>query len=92
MRVSTYTFELSHGSPTDLEFDGKIVHITAILVVILRIAPDEAHFLLKRIPSLEVGDISRRCAAMDSSGALSYAFQRHWMPYEFVVVLESAGW
>lgn len=84
--------KVSQESPTNLEIDSKVVHVAAILVVLLCIAPDEAHFLLERVPGLEVGDIGWRCAAMDTSCTLSYAFQRYWVPYDFVVVLESAGW
>ena len=77
---------------TNLELRSKIEHVTTILVVRLRIAPDEAHFLLKRIPGLEIGDISGWCAAVNAFRAFRYAFQRYWMPDDLVIVLQPACW
>ena len=77
---------------TNLELRSKIEHVATILVVRLRIAPDEAHFLLKRIPGLEIGDISGWCAAVNAFRAFRYALQRYWMPDDLVIVLQPACW
>lgn len=77
---------------TNLEFDGKVVHIASIFVVRLRVPPDEADFFFKCDPSLEIRDVRWRCTAVYALRALGNALQRDWMPYNLVIVLKSAGW
>lgn len=77
---------------TNLKLISKVVHVAAILVVLLRVAPDEAHFLLEGTPCLEVGDVGRRCTSMNAFRSFLDALQGYWMTDDLVVVLKSSGW
>lgn len=72
---------------TYFELASKDIHITLILVVLLRIAPNVTDFFLEHVPGLEVSRARRWCSAMLTTTTLSDAFERDWMSNNFVVVL-----
>lgn len=69
------------SSSTYLKFCCQGVHVTAILIVLLRITPDEADLFSELIPVLEITDAGRRRTAMLPACALRYTLEAHWMFY-----------
>lgn len=77
---------------THLELSSEIEHLTAILIVILCVAPDEAHLLLKGVPCLEVCDASVLMTTVFTINTLPYFPEADWILDELVVVLELSRW
>lgn len=69
-----------------LEIASEIVHVAPILVVVARITPNEADFLLEGVPCLEIGYSSWGFSAMLSTYSLLHALERYWVSDVFVVV------
>lgn len=73
---------------TNLELFSRVVHIATVFVIVLCVTPDERHLFLESVPGLEVGSATRWRTTMLASSTLRNAFQRYWMPDDFVVVLQ----
>lgn len=71
-----------------LKLASELVNSAPILIVVTRIAPNEADLLLEGIPCLKIGDASWRVSAMLSTYPLLHALQRYWMPDEPVVIFQ----
>jgi hypothetical protein len=67
---------------------SKLVHLAAVFVVVLCIAPDEADLFFERIPGFEVGDSSMFVASMLAVDALAYLFERDGILDVSVVIFE----
>ena len=77
--------------PTDLELVREIEHVAAVLIVLLRVSPDEADFFLESIPGFEVCDVSRRRATMNSLCPFCNRLERDGVADELVVVFKLAS-
>jgi len=71
-----------------LKLASEIKHLTAVLVVILCVAPDEAHLLLKGIPCFEICDAGVLVTAVFAINTLTYFPEADWILDELVVVFQ----
>lgn len=77
---------------THLQLSSEIEHLTTILVVVLCVAPDEAHLLLKGVPCLEICDASVFVTSMFAINTLPYFPEADWILDELVVVFQLSRW
>lgn len=77
---------------THLQLLRKLGQVTPILVVMQRIAPDEADFILKSIPSLEIGYAAGWVPTMLTASTLLHLLQTYGVFDGLVVVFELARW
>ena len=90
LRVVLVSYVVVRINNTNLEVECEIVHLAAIFVVFLGVAPDETDFFLKGIPCLEVGNVGRRRTAVNAFRTFRNALQGYGMTNDLVVVLEFA--
>jgi hypothetical protein len=77
---------------THLELSSEIEHFTTILIVILCVAPDEAHLLLKGVPCLEICDTSVLVTTVFAINTLPYFPEADRILDELVVVFQLSRW
>jgi hypothetical protein len=71
---------------------SEIEHFTTILIVILCVAPDEAHLLLKGVPCLEICDTSVLVTTVFAINTLPYFPEADWILDKLVVVFQLPRW
>ena len=73
---------------THLKLRSEIEHLTAVLVVIFGIAPNEDHLLLKGVPCLEICDTSVLVTTVFAINTLAHFPERDGILDELVVVFQ----